>query len=615
MAPPSPSPASTGDQEAPATQAGADIAAAERNAMANCPYARPVLVDGLHVPIRRLTVGEKNETDALQEKVKTLESIITVLSLGSETDAREMLKTMRDKAPSPATGSTLPLDEVLGEWHRSREKDVEYNAETAIYTPTDLPSERSVHYGVNAYFRCSYTLFHIYEKNEMTDIMNRVYRPRGPIDKATLCELCALTAIGSHYDADNFDVDVMESLYSTAALYLSDCIEAHFLRGMRVILCLSMYSFMTKRISARHSLAMGLSIARQARSNVEQMPPELWVPFRKVYRSFVFMECWLSSSLGYQPGILPEEIDFTTTPIEEPQPTTENDIQRQLSAVGLLMANILKDIYGSNRAGIFELVQRHMDNLQEWETSLPPEMKLVELKQEQGNVFNEPHRRSLILVHVMFLGARMLLQRKLLVTMAQERMNRRWTLDGSYEEGRAIERCCVAAAEECVTLLDVLGYTRHMFRRCWLCIGHAFSACSVILFDVAQRLLYSQRAGVMEQLARSQECINMLDGCGEADRVAKAMLQIVLPLHQQLQNLASDQPTTQRSGIHNLLEDPLSGGAGDARLVGGEAQIRSAVIPAMQTAIEVLGNPFGHLRRNNIDSFATGDPSVPSWWN
>ena len=123
-----------------------------------------------------------------------------------------------------------------------------------LYTVNDLPSERLIHYGITAYFNCSYTLFHIYEKREMNDILNRVYRPQEPIDKATLCELCALTAIGSHYDATQFDVQVMENLYHTAATYLPDCIEAHFLRGMRVVLCLSMYSFMTKRISARYSL-------------------------------------------------------------------------------------------------------------------------------------------------------------------------------------------------------------------------------------------------------------------------------------------------------------------------------------------------------------------------
>jgi hypothetical protein len=140
--------------------------------------------------------------------------------------------------------------------------------------------------------------------------------------------------------------------------------------------------------------------------------------------------------------------------------------------------------------------------------------------------------------------------------------------------------------------------------------GHAFSACTVLLFDAAMRLLYDQRAGVDEQLARSQECINMLEGCGETDRVAKTMLEIVLPLHQDLRRLASGRSST-RSGIHNLLENPLSGTASTRP----DPQIRAAVIPAMQTAIEVLGNPFGHVRRNNISSFAAGDPSVPSWWN
>lgn len=138
---------------------------------------------------------------------------------------------------------------------------------TRVYSVHDLPPERAIQYGVTAYFNCSYTLFYLYEQHEMTDILNRVYRPQEPVDKATLCELCALTAIGSHYDASNFEVSVMENLYHTAAVYLSDCVEAHFLRGMRVILCLSMYSFMTKRISARHSLGMLLFDSHQDQSS------------------------------------------------------------------------------------------------------------------------------------------------------------------------------------------------------------------------------------------------------------------------------------------------------------------------------------------------------------
>jgi hypothetical protein len=99
-------------------------------------------------------------------------------------------------------------------------------------------------------------------------------------------------------------------------------------------------------------------------------------------------------------------------------------------------------------------------------------------------------------------------------------------------------------------------------------------------------------------------------------------------LHQDLQRLANERhhnPT--RSAIYDLLDDPQASPAAaspvgfwseevDPTSAGeGSQQIRSAVIPAMQNAIEVLGNPFGHVRGSDIGTFATGDPSVPSWWN
>jgi hypothetical protein len=162
---------------------------------------------------------------------------------------------------------------------------------------------------------------------------------------------------------------------------------------------------------------------------------------------------------------------FTQKPINEPEPTIENDIQAQISAVGLMTASIVQDVYNLEyRSSVFAIVNKHYAILQQWEARLPPPMKLAELKKESGNFYAEAHRRSLILVHVIFFGAQILLQRRLLVAIAQERINRTWTLDGSFVEGQAIERQCVTAAEEIVYLLDLLGYTRHMFRRCWLCM-------------------------------------------------------------------------------------------------------------------------------------------------
>ncbi|OAP61896.1 hypothetical protein AYL99_04099 [Fonsecaea erecta] len=547
-----------------------------------------------------------NETDALQERVRRSEGIINVLTHGSEDEAYDLLRRMRlNPAQSPGP-------EGLPDWTHSRERETDFNTTVArVYTVNDLPPENLVLEGIRAYFNCTYTLLYIYEKQEMDDILNRVYRTHDPVDNATLCELCAVAAVGGHYDGDKFDGPVMEAFYQTATIYMSDCIESQWLRGMRVVLSLGIISSMTKRTSARLSIASGLRLARWARQRQQDNLP--WVTYRKVYRSLIFMECWLASSLGYQPDLNSEEAEFTRQDIIEVQPATENRIQAEICTVGLMMAGILQDVHKSSSA-VFSIVEKHSRILGEWQEKLPDSMKLDALAKGSGNVFPEPQRRALILVHVLFLGAKMMLQRRLLVEMANCRMKRRWTLDGTLMQGESVQRECIEAAE----------------------FGHAFSACSVLLFATAQRLLYDQRDRVQVYLSKSQECINMLASCSVVDRVANSLLQIVRPLHQDLLRLATIESSSRpKSGIYDLLENPhadaATGTSTAARMRGwspgaqpypgstGEPSttppIRTAAIPAMQNAIEVLGNPFGLPRRLNTESFATGDPNVPSWWN
>ncbi|KIW99011.1 uncharacterized protein Z519_00674 [Cladophialophora bantiana CBS 173.52] len=571
-----------------------------------------------------------NETDALQERVRKFESTINTLTHGSDEEAYELLRRMRTNPPQS------PGSDGLAEWTQVREKDVEFNTLAArVYTVNDLPPENLILYGIRAYFNYTYTLLYIYEKQEIDDILNRVYRTHEAVDNATLCELCALAAVGSHYEGDKFDGPVMEALFHTATIYMSDCIESQFLRGMRVILCLGIISSMTKRASARLSISSGLRLARWARLQQQDILPR--VAYRKVYRSLVFMECWLASSLGYEPDLNNDEAEFTRQEIIEPQPTTENRIQAEICTVGLMMAGILLDVYKSSSV-VFAIVEKHSRILGDWQEQLPDSMRLDALVPGHGNGYSEPERRALIFVHITFLGAKMMLQKRLLVEMANCRMKRRWTLDGTLRQGESIQGECVEAAELCVHLLDILGYTRHKFRRCWLCIGHAFSACSVLLFAAAQRLLYDQRDKVEGYLAKSQECIKILVNCSVVDRVANSLLQIVRPLHQDLQRLASTESSSRpKSGIYDLLENPHADGTSTpsstasgrgwspvAQQYQGSSSefsvmtptIRSAAIPAMQNAIEVLANPFGHSRRlSHTDSFVAGDPNVPRRWN
>ena len=63
----------------------------------------------------------------MQEKVKSLESIISVLSFGSDDEVQTMLNTIRENPPPRELEINTPVPEMLCEWNRSRRHDVEFD--------------------------------------------------------------------------------------------------------------------------------------------------------------------------------------------------------------------------------------------------------------------------------------------------------------------------------------------------------------------------------------------------------------------------------------------------------------------------------------------------------
>ena len=77
--------------------------------------------------------------------------------------------------------------------------------------------------------------------------------------------------------------------------------DDNYLRVMRILCCLAVYSLLEKHLSARPCIEAALAIARwkypQLSANGDVTATrESW---RKVYRTLVFLECWMCYSLGY----------------------------------------------------------------------------------------------------------------------------------------------------------------------------------------------------------------------------------------------------------------------------------------------------------------------------
>lgn len=135
-----------------------------------------------------------------------------------------------------------------------------------------------------------------------------------------------------------------------------------------------------------------------------------------------------------------------------------------MSAVGLLMASILQEIY-SSKPITFSNVGRCSLKLDDWRRSLPPLMELSAITAMETAEHVDKNRRSLFLVHALYMGAKMLLYRPLLVAIAKCTVEGKWSLDGSFEMGKRLQVEGVDVAKTCLRLLNLLNSGSH-----WLCM-------------------------------------------------------------------------------------------------------------------------------------------------
>ena len=96
--------------------------------------------------------------------------------------------------------------------------------------------------------------------------------------------------------------------------------------------------------------------------------------------------------------------------------------------IGLIRARISQDIYKSSSIMI-SIVEKHSKILSQWEEDLPREMQLSELLMGSGDEFSQPHQIPLAILHIMFRGAQMIVQPRLLTAMAACGIKRQWSLD------------------------------------------------------------------------------------------------------------------------------------------------------------------------------------------
>lgn len=167
-----------------------------------------------------------------------------------------------------------------------------------------IPPEELSRKAVQAMFDGVGSLLYLFDKEQAEEVLRAAYQSPTEPEPLLFVEVCAMSAIGGHYDSRQISNTLTRRFVVTALTLLDSVVisDDNYLRVMRVLCCLAVYSLLEKHLSARPCVAAGLAIAcwkyPQLGVNGDSMATrESW---RKIYRTLVFLECWIYYTLGYR---------------------------------------------------------------------------------------------------------------------------------------------------------------------------------------------------------------------------------------------------------------------------------------------------------------------------
>lgn len=248
-----------------------------------------------------------------------------------------------------------------------------------------------------------------------------------------------------------------------------------------------------------------------------------WEAWRRVWRSLVFLDGWLSASVGYHPA---------TDTIDSYDPRTFNEIDQGLHAemakLGALMGAITRDICAPKT---FEMsqVREYNGQLKTWHDNLPDYLKLSEALDFKSD---SAHRTSILLTHCAYLGSLILLTRRILIAQTKSlRGETQEIVFGDVDhEMVKLSHDCIYAARQLATVVGIFFTEGRLVRKCWLGIQSAFTSCLIIFLELS---VLRRQYNVRPQLADLElvsRCMYALEYCASVDTVAKSFFTTLVPI-------------------------------------------------------------------------------------
>jgi len=142
-------------------------------------------------------------------------------------------------------------------------------------------------------------------------------------------------------------------------------------------------------------------------------------------------------------------------------------LHQQVGELGKLAAYIAFDPKTATQPRATQ-AQVHFETLNEWHRTLPPPMQLSRLSLADPLTMNWHTKRSLLQLHILFLGLFIEPYRTCLVDLGRFRLNKTPMESENLEAMKIVEEQCVLAARQSARVASLLQIDNLIRARCWV---------------------------------------------------------------------------------------------------------------------------------------------------
>lgn len=447
-------------------------------------------------------------------------------------------KRQRASVSSPSTSISTPeskqessveRDESGAERSTTRDTSLSEGSLENLATSTSmqlkLPDRDTFTIAASAYTESFGRLFYVYTDEQIEELVHDAFESEDDTTRnPLLCQLCAIAALGSFHSSDSRLIILREHFYLLAKHYLDDLIQKEPLRSIKACAILGLLHIVTKSTVALVYFDMGLSIARSSglhwRTPAPNIPHDVWIDYKRVWRTLIHANGWIRSTLGILSNLKWKEDYEALQQLSVHDGASITDIvQTEMAKISSLKADMLSTITTCKTLSPRVIAAIRTD-LQAWQTGLPQVMSITHLFNAD---LEKHHKHKIYFVHLLYLGACMLLQRSILSQWAVG-VEHPSTSDLSTE---ALE--CISdgytAAKQSSRLLGLLSEEDGAVKRCWICIFQSYISGLLLIQESVQKILHrtASQEGLEEDMVLIDNSVDLLKLCATDDIVAKRL--------------------------------------------------------------------------------------------